>query len=68
MKRELSLVKIPEEWHDILKQISAILKLKPGGGGESIGEVIVAPALCNYPPLIALIKKHNLTMPKCEEK
>ena len=66
MKRELSLVKIPVEWHAILKQIGAILELKPGGGGESIGELIIAPALCNYPPLTALIEKHNLKRPRLD--
>jgi len=68
MVRELSLVKIPKEWRSILKQIAAIEEFKLGGGGESVGEQIIAPALCNYHPLIALIKKHNLKMPECEEK
>jgi len=67
MVRELFVVKIPEEWHTILKTYGAIKKLKPPKFGESIGEKIIAPALCQYPPIVEFIKEYNLKMPKCEE-
>jgi len=68
MRRGLTLIKIPNDWHTILKAMAAINEFRPAGGGESIGEHIIAPALCQYPPIIQFIKEHNLTMPKCEEQ
>jgi len=60
-------VLIPRDWNDMLEVFFHHNHMKKGRGGQGKGDII-AKALCQYEPLIKVIKDHNYQIPECEEK